>query len=83
MGMSLGITMTCEHRRAVNILWITCGQGVEPPVLFIERNEEGPIVITLTNQTFYVKCPGCFNAVRKAATRLTRDNVHPHQPPEC
>lgn len=60
---SPGITRTCEHCRAVDILWITNEAGKMPEV--IVENKSGRIfILGLTNQTFYVKCPACWQRDR-------------------
>ena len=63
-----GITRSCEHRKAVDILWIV-NNGVDPPAVLICGESEKPFVVTLTNQTFYVKCPACFKATILAQKR--------------
>lgn len=50
---------------AVDILWIRNNQEEGPPVVFL-NTQGGPLVVTLTNQTFYVNCPACFQAKRLA-----------------
>jgi hypothetical protein len=64
-----GITRCCVHREAVNCLWITRNEGEGAPILFISGSE-APIVVTLTNQTFYVKCPECFRGVYPADKKM-------------
>lgn len=59
------VTRVCKHRMDVNILWIRNEPEKGPPAIFISGTE-GPICVTLTNQTFYVKCPKCFETIREA-----------------
>ena len=52
-------TIRCIHLEHVDILWIRNNPQEGPPVVFI-NHPGGPLVVTLTNQTFYVKCPACY-----------------------
>jgi hypothetical protein len=58
-----GNTRSCEHRRAVDSLWIDHGAQNRAPVLFLDVFEAGPVILTLTNQTIYVRCPACHAAL--------------------
>jgi hypothetical protein len=39
-----------------------------PPVIYCEAS--GPVILTLTNQVIYVKCPACNAKLQSAAPRL-------------
>jgi translation initiation factor IF-1 len=56
-------TVECEHRKGM-VAYIRNNAVEGPPVVFID-GYQGPIVVTLTNQTFYVRCPECFKKIRR------------------
>lgn len=63
---SPGITRACEHCKGVDILWITRESG-EMPEVIVEPDPKGRVfILGLTNQTFYVKCPACWQRDRRS-----------------
>lgn len=58
-------TICCEHL-AGYADWVR-NDGMGAPVLLVELYRQGPVVLTLTNSTIYLKCPCCFEASRRAA----------------
>lgn len=53
----------CEHRREAWAYWLR-NDGMGPPVLYLETGGK-PVVVTMTNQVIYVKCPICFSTSRR------------------
>lgn len=62
----MGITVTACKHRAGYADWIR-NDGTGAPVLMLETFSMGPVLLTLTNQTIFMNCPGCFEATRRDA----------------
>jgi len=62
----------CEHRMGSSAFWIR-NDGVGAPVVFLSTNRGpgGEILLTLTNQKIYLRCPACFERLRSGLTKLT------------
>jgi hypothetical protein len=54
---------TCEHRRRASAYYVRNDPTEGPPVILIE-SPEGHLVVTLTNQTIYLKCSQCFKKLQ-------------------
>jgi len=59
----------CAHRMQSDARWIRNNPQEGPPVVLIS-SPEVTLVVTLTNQTIYLKCPACFDRLRSLV--LTR-----------
>lgn len=67
-----GISEACEHRRGTSAFWIR-NDGVGAPVVFLSTTGGlgGDLLLTLTNQKLYLRCPACFERLRSGLTKLT------------
>jgi hypothetical protein len=63
-------SISCEHRQRTVAMWVRNNPTEGPPVLLVE-DREGAVVITLTNQTLYVKCPQCFKKLQELILPLS------------
>lgn len=62
-------TICCPHR-AGRAVWIR-NDGMGPPVVLWEAYGDGPVILTLTNQTIKAQCAECFERVRDLLIPLT------------
>jgi hypothetical protein len=66
-------SVTCEHRRRASGQYVRNNPSEGPPVILIE-SPEGHVIVTLTNQTIYLKCSKCHQKLKDLIVRpeLTR-----------